>query len=256
MKRQHLQQLEQLADPARLTTLNRLARARERTGWRYHQKTVEDWIRALALAPDEDKGWGRNLIDLDVFFARDFEVFEEVGIGAMPVLIEALRHEDWRIRRGAANLLDFFGPDAQSAAPALAQALGDSHARVVRAVLKVLLSIGTVPASAVPHLLKILRRVPGSPEAMLAARAAAFLHGAAAEEMLPLLLKGLRHANVFYRSAAARALCPIASGGATAHMLSGQERSRWRGPGRQEPVRRRDMSPSTPPLRWALHRSA
>lgn len=206
MKRLYLQQLEQLADPTRLTTLNRLARARERTGWRYQQKTVEDWIRTLALAPEEDKNWGRELIDLDVFFARDFAVFEEIGIGAVPALIGALRHADWRIRRGAANLLDFLGPNAQSAAPALAQALADPHARVIRAVLKALLSMEVVPASVVPHLLSILRRAPGSPEAMLAARASAFLRGAAAEEVLPLIIKGLRHANVFYRSAAARAL--------------------------------------------------
>ncbi|MBO0793610.1 MAG: HEAT repeat domain-containing protein, partial [Ktedonobacteraceae bacterium] len=146
MNRQQLQRIEHLADSTKLATLMRLARARKQVGWRYQRKTAEEWLQEAASLFGNDES-GRRFHEIS-------EVFEEIGIGAIPILIEALRHEEWRIRMSAASLLGMFGPDAITAVPALARALNDSKARVRRTVLKSLILIQEMPIFVLSPLLR------------------------------------------------------------------------------------------------------
>jgi HEAT repeat protein len=157
------------------------------------------------MLPNE-KGWGA---DVDVFLAHELHDFEGTGVGAVPALMAALYDTDWQVRRCAARLLDVFGPDAGAAVPALVRALADGQHEVRKAAWKALLSIEALPLAALRHVVRVLRQHPGSQEAILAARAVSLLERPAVEEALPLLVKGLRHSSVFYRSAAAQALGKI-----------------------------------------------
>ncbi|MCI0638871.1 MAG: HEAT repeat domain-containing protein [Gemmataceae bacterium] len=65
----------------------------------------------------------------------------EHGKAAVPNLIDALGHEDHRVRKAAAETLGRFGPAALLAVPALRRALGDEDAGVRAAASDAILSI-------------------------------------------------------------------------------------------------------------------
>jgi HEAT repeat protein len=76
----------------------------------------------------------------------------EFGDKAMPALINALKHEDYKLRRSAADVLGFMGERAAGAVSALADALNDS-ATIVRVYAALALGeIGPKAKSAMPAL--------------------------------------------------------------------------------------------------------
>src|SRR5689334_14042690 len=107
MNYQQLHQLERLADATKLATLTRLAKGRKQLGWRYQQKTVEEWLEeAATLISNQNSG---------LKFSEISAIFEEIGIGAIPVLSEALSDRAWRLQISAIKMLGIFGPDAITA---------------------------------------------------------------------------------------------------------------------------------------------
>ncbi len=72
------------------------------------------------------------------------------------VLIDEIKNDYWLARSRAAEALGELGPDAKQAAPALRNALHDSHREVGRDAAEALMRIGPDASPAVPKLVSLL----------------------------------------------------------------------------------------------------
>lgn len=86
----------------------------------------------VAALEDDDDELRRAAID----------ALGQIGEGAVPALIEALRHSNANVRRGAAQSLESIGPDAQEAMKALDESLRDEDVAVRDAAASALRAIG------------------------------------------------------------------------------------------------------------------
>ena len=75
---------------------------------------------------------------------------------AIPLLIEALGHQDPQVRQAAAEVITALGPQAEMALPALMQALSDPNVDVQQIVAGALGAFGPQAMQAVPELIQAL----------------------------------------------------------------------------------------------------
>jgi HEAT repeat protein len=104
---------------------------------------------------------------------------------AIPVLIKALKDENWDVRGRSAWVLGTIGPEAESAIPGIVDLLSKDEANTARAA-EALASIG--PAS-VPHLIKLLEG--NSAIARVGAVSALMQLGPKARDAVPALIEAL-----------------------------------------------------------------
>src|SRR5262249_60642766 len=131
---------------------------------------------------------------------------------AMPMLLEALKHETGKVRKRAAECLGDLGPGANSAIAALVQAISDSDPTVTWAAIDALGQIGPDAESAVPALVEALKDASTRGAAIDALGQI----GRKAQVASPALEKVLKGEDVSVRWAAASALVRIGGPGGKA----------------------------------------
>jgi HEAT repeat protein/outer membrane protein assembly factor BamB len=110
------------------------------------------------------KGAGRSLPLLRRFLASDnedlheqtFEIIRQIGLPAIPLLVELLRHEQVSFRRFAADALIDLAPDTASLQPALRRALRDEDWMVAADAARALGALGERASPSVRALVKAL----------------------------------------------------------------------------------------------------
>jgi HEAT repeat protein len=142
----------------------------------------------------------------------DLEVLAEVqralrrtGMPAVPLLADALRRGNAEVRRGAAEVLRDFGPQAGSAVPALRQALRDRDASVRQRAAQALGSCAIGDSATTQRLVESLSD-PAPAVRCAAADALGFLQTA---DAIPVLSTVLHDEDAVVRVAVARALWEI-----------------------------------------------
>jgi HEAT repeat protein/lysophospholipase L1-like esterase len=128
----------------------------------------------------------------------------DVGAGAVPDLVLALRNEDPYVRGFAAWTLGAIGPDARAAVPALVDALQRDDGYERGGAAAALARMGPAALEAVPALLEGLRSTDGD-RRWKAARTLGRI-GPAASAAVPDLTSALGDGNEYVRAHAARAL--------------------------------------------------
>ena len=81
----------------------------------YGGKKVSEWAERLQSKESESR-------------IEALQSLGKLGVGpeAIPLLIQALKETEARVRQGAAKALGSFGPEARAAIPALTEALDDA----------------------------------------------------------------------------------------------------------------------------------
>lgn len=82
--------------------------------------------------------------------------FAGVGDEAVPLLVEALQHEQLGVRGAAANALGHIGPAASKSVPALVRAMQDQDHDIRYRAVRALDRFGVKAAPAIPDLVKLL----------------------------------------------------------------------------------------------------
>lgn len=197
-----LARLEARIDPRNLASLQRLHQARRQTHWTWQGRSPDEWIERLA-EPGKDRR--------HVFSFEAYEAIGRLGVSAVPALMGALDHADWRVRCGAASLLAALGPGAICARYALRRALTDTRARVRRAATEALLQIGAGAREATGALLARLATDSDQEVRTLAAQALGVL-GSPEPPIIEGLLAALADPHAPLRRAAVTALAHLGKG--------------------------------------------
>ncbi|HZM88177.1 MAG TPA: PQQ-binding-like beta-propeller repeat protein [Blastocatellia bacterium] len=134
---------------------------------------VRDWAdRLLANDPKVRatteaalvQGARRSLPLLRRFLATDdedlhqqtFEIIRQIGLPAIPLLVELIRHEEVSFRRFAADALIDLPPDTESIQPALRRSLRDEDSMVAADAARALGALGNRASPSVSALIKAL----------------------------------------------------------------------------------------------------
>lgn len=136
------QQAEQ--DPGDASAVNQLATAYEQMGWRFRDKTIQEWAALL-----QGEGWRPS--------SNAGDALGQIGIGAVPALIEVLACSSAAARSYAALALGRIGSHAKLAAKQLVKSLEDEDWRVRYSVVTALGDIGFHAQQAVANLNKLLK---------------------------------------------------------------------------------------------------
>ncbi|MEW6567649.1 MAG: HEAT repeat domain-containing protein [Chloroflexota bacterium] len=128
----------------------------------------------------------------------------QMGPEVLPLLVEALKDEYWRVRAGAASAIASIGPAAKDAVPALIEALGDEHHWVREAAASALGSIGPEAKDAIQALIEALEDEDS--EVRVAAASALVEIAPGAKDALPVLIEALQDEDWMVREHAAQTL--------------------------------------------------
>ena len=113
---------------------------------------------AQAQAPQRSVPSLRRLLasDDENLHQQAFESIRRIGLPAIPLLVELLRHEDVSFRRFAADALIDLAPDTESIQPALRRALKDEDSMVAGDAARALGALGKRASPSVAALVKTL----------------------------------------------------------------------------------------------------
>jgi len=101
-------------------------------------------LRRLLAATDDD------------LHQQTFEIIRRIGVPAIPLLVELLRHEDVSFRRFAADALIDLAPDTESIQPALRRALRDDDPMAAGDAARALGALGERASPSTTALVEIL----------------------------------------------------------------------------------------------------
>jgi len=169
-------------------------------------------IRLLPLLRDAAQGEGPATEFAGRKAAGAAEALANVGRAAVPLLIEALRSEDVRMRFGAAEAFQSVGGGPE-AAGALVAALRDPDESVRLRAAQTLGSLGAAPKDCVPALTALVR-VDASTSVRLYALQALGKYGHAARAAVPVVAAATEDPNPAVRQRAAETLEKIRAAGA------------------------------------------
>jgi HEAT repeat protein len=141
-----LSELKQQAEqkPGDAHAVHQLADAYEQMGWRFRDKTIQEWATLL-----QGEGWRPS--------SNAGDALGQIGIGAVPALIEVLACPSAAARSYAALALGRIGAHAKLAVKQLVKCLEDDDWRVRYSVVTSLGDIGSNAQQAVVHLDKLLK---------------------------------------------------------------------------------------------------
>ncbi len=135
----------------------------------------------------------------------------DIGLAALPALVEGLHHEDNEIRVGVLYAIGELGSDASVTASEVIELLDDDEPRVRRAAVSTLGKIGADPDEAIPALIDAM----SDTDQFVREEAVDSLmeYGASAKPVIPDIIEALGDTNSKVRSSAAHIFKKIGKDG-------------------------------------------
>ncbi|MCL5099004.1 MAG: HEAT repeat domain-containing protein [Candidatus Omnitrophica bacterium] len=133
----------------------------------------------------------------------------QLGSNSVPILVQALTNDDWRVRYAAATAFTSEVPDEQTVVPALVASLKDGNPNVRIMAARSLANIGQDPDRVVPALMANLD--DPIPDVRASTARALGRFGSLGAPAVPILSKMSRDANPAVRNAATEVLRKIES---------------------------------------------